>query len=249
MTFTRNIALVDETNSIGNAVLAEVAGALSAYLSDDVAKHYPHVRAVVTPQPKVNAGQWSLRVQDQLDQPDALGYHTEDKHNQPVSYIEKTADWTVTAAHEAVEMSVDPSGNETHGARLPFGLEDSYARFGLRHSSTHVIYLLEPADPCEAVSYEIGGVPVSDFLLLPYYRTNPGAAVGYSFTGAIHRPREVLPGGYVSFANPDGEWFQVFNQGGQLQVQDIGRFDRASWSSLREWTDHHARTTRQAATL
>jgi hypothetical protein len=42
---------------------------------------------------------------------------------------------------------------------------------------------------------------------------------------------------------PDRTWWQVFNQGGQLSVQNLGS-DTTGFASLREFTDHHARLYR-----
>jgi hypothetical protein len=58
-------------------------------------------------------------------------------------------------------------------------------------------------------------------------------------------PREVADGGYVSFEVPQtGHWWQVFNRSDRLSVQDLGRFDKARFGGLREFTDHYARVAR-----
>jgi hypothetical protein len=242
-----HVALIDDTATIPRAQLERVAGALNEQLQDDVVRHWTHVRATVGTGRGAAPGQWSIRIREQLDEPDALGYHTTDDHNQPVSYVELTEDWTITASHELLEMVVDPSGNMMHGARLPNGLEGHYREFGLPHESSHVLYLLEVCDPCEAAAYEVGEVNVSDFLLPGWYRTSPLAAPAYSHTGLCLRPRQVASGGYVSFATPAGDWFQAFNRGGHLSAQGIGRFDRGRFSSLREFSDTFAREYRAGA--
>jgi hypothetical protein len=243
------VALVDETHRrIPAAELSQVAAALNAQWHNDFLPLYPQVRGsvVVYPLGAVPPRTWQLRLLDDLDDPGALGYHTDDG-NQPFAVIDATdaGDWHVTASHELLEMLADPWGNSMHGARLPLGTEAAYKRFGLPHASSHVHYLLEVCDPCEAFTYEQAGVQLSDFLLLPWYRTNPGAAHAYSFTGALMDQREVADGGYVSFEVPQtGHWWQLFNRSGRLSVQDLGRFDKARSGGLREFTDHHARVAR-----
>jgi hypothetical protein len=245
-----HVALVDKTGKLDAAELAAVSGALNEQVQADFAPVW-HVRATVGYWPSAPAGNpdttrtntWQIVIEKDLDQPGALGYHT-DELNQPVSYVEYTSDWSVTVSHECLEMLADPFGNRLHAARLPQGLED-YEKFGLAHVSSRVHYLLEVGDPCEATSYEVGGVDLSDFLLPAWYRTsklNVGGA--YSRAGGCSEPREVADGGYVSFSNGAGEWFQVFNQGGDLQVSDLGKFDRADHGSLREFVDQAARETR-----
>jgi hypothetical protein len=238
-----HVALVDDTGDVDAAELAKCAGSLNEQVQSDFAPIWK-VAATVGAYPEAPPSTWAVHIQKQLDQPGALGYHTDDQ-NQPVSYVMLTDTWTVTVSHETLEMLADPYGSRPHGARLPEGIEDQYAHFGLSTATSHVSYLLEVCDPCEATSYEVGGVQLSDFLLPGWYRTSPAKSVAYSHAGGCTDPRQVADGGYVSFSNPSShEWYQVFNQGGKLQVSDLGKFDKSSYGSLREWTDYSAREYR-----
>jgi hypothetical protein len=185
---------------------------------------------------------WQIHIQQQLDQPGALGYHT-DNNNQPVAYVMVTDSTSVTVSHELLEMLGDPFGSRMTTAALPQNVDPS--QVGLS-AGQRVHYLLELCDPCENASYQTGGVAVSDFLLPSWYRTAPSPCVQYSKTGYCKNPREVADGGYVSFSNDAQEWFQVFNQNGTLSVQDIGKFNKADFGSLREWVDSKAREHRAA---
>lgn len=224
--------------------MAGLAGALSEQIQHDFAPVW-HVAASVGVYPEAPAGTWAVHIQDKLDEPGALGYHT-DEHNQPVAYVEATSDTAVTVSHEVLEMLADPWGNRMHSARLPQHIDLDFRDFGLRTERSYVHYLLEVCDPCEATSYVVGGYPLSDFLLPHWYRSNPTPAPSYSCAGGCELPRGVAPGGYVSFAVGD-EWYQVFNERGSLQVQNLGKFSRADHASLREFTDHHAREFRSRA--
>lgn len=237
-----HVALIDDTGSVARAELEQVAGALNEQVAHDFEPVWHTPRASVgayeqAPGPNT----WAIHLQRQLDEPGALGYHT-DAHNQPVAFVELTADWTVTASHELLEMLADPFGNRLHAARAPVGVD--HERLGLPTPAHRVHYLVEVCDPPEAVSYEVGGVNVSDFISHYWYRTNPPALGCYSHAGTCSKPREVARGGYVSFCTDEGEWWQAFNWTGALELQDLGRFDRAEYGSLREFTDHHARLTR-----
>jgi hypothetical protein len=239
-----HVALVDETNSIAADELAHVAGALNEQVLRDFAPVW-HVRASVGAYPQAPASTWAIRIRHTLDEPGALGYHTDD-HNQPVSYVMLTDDWSVTCSHELLEMLADPWGSRMHGGRLPAGLETEFRNFGLKHLTSHVSYLLEACDPPEATPYEVGDVQVSDFLTPAWYLAHPGGKQAYSFAGGCKAPREVAMGGYVSFVAPSGEWWQVFGESGGLTVRDLGQFDKARFSSLREFTDFSARAHRVA---
>lgn len=237
-----HVALVDDTGKLGALVLAELAGALNEQIQSDFAPVWG-VAATVGAYPAAPPGTWAVHIQEKLDQPGALGYHT-DVHNQPIAYVQLDGGVTVTVGHETLEMLADPWGNRMHAAHLPSGVD--YTQFGLRSARSPVQYLLEVCDPCEETSYEVGGVQVSDFLLPGWYRTSPAKALAYSHAGGCSAPRQVADGGYVSFAVPSGEWFQIFNESGSLQVQDLGHFDKTAFGSLREWADSCAREHRLA---
>jgi hypothetical protein len=237
------VALVDMTGKIDRATLNEVAGALNEQIQADFAPVW-HVRATVGVFDKVAAGTWQVQIKTKLDEPGALGYHTDDVHNQPISYIDDTDDWPTTASHEVLEMLADPFGNRMHAARLPQGADSYYEKFGLTSKTSRVHYLLEVCDPCEATSYEVGGVPLSDFLLPYWYRSTTLAGGHYSRAAGCLSPREVAEGGYVSFSNAAGEWYQIFVENGKLEVQDLGKFDRMAFGTLREFSDHRAREHR-----
>lgn len=238
-----HVALVDDTGEYGLTKLQALAGALNEQIQADFAPVWK-VAATVGAYAKAPAGTWAVHIKRSLNQPGALGYHT-DKNRQPIAYVELTDTVEVTVSHETLEMLADPYGSRPHKAQLPQGLAAKFGQFGLGSPTDQVSYLLEVCDPCEETSYPVGGIELSDFLLPPFYRSAPGPHVQYSHAGGCTLPRQVANGGYVSFSNPEtGEWFQVFNEGGQLQVSDLGQFDASRYGSLREWTDEHARNHR-----
>lgn len=248
-TRTATVALLDETGHFSD-LLTHWANALTDQMVElrevwhDVRP--VHVMPVTTP-PMLT---WTLRIVADIDEPGALGYHADDGMT-PYAVIDGRQlprDVLVTLSHELLEMAVDPWGNERHGARLPRGVEQHFETFGLPTPKTHVSYLLEPCDPCEATTYEINRFPVSDFLRHAWYRSNPDPHItAYSRAGGCGFPRQVAAGGYVSFEVPvTGHWWQVFaDEAGRLSTQDIGRFDAGRHWSLREFTDHHARRARR----
>jgi hypothetical protein len=87
-------------------------------------------------------------------------------------------------------------------------------------------------------------VALSDFLLPGWYRSSVRPTDAYSHAQGCTMPRQVADGGYVSFGNDAGEWFQVFNENGKLSVESLGKFNRAKHATLREFADVHARTRR-----
>lgn len=246
MTLPVHVALVDESETVDMAELTEVAGALNEQLQSDFLPVWRLTPATVGAYPKAPFGTWAIRLRKNIGEPGALGYHA-DAMMTPYSLVDVDAgNWTVTASHELLEMLADPWGNRRHRARLVDEIEDDWEEIGLPRRSSYVQYLLEVCDPPEATSYMVGGIAMSDFVLHSWYRTNPDVRPAYSFAGGCLMPRQVAPGGYVSFVVPETEvWWQVFaDREGNLELVNIGRFNSAKYWSLREFTDHHARAFR-----
>lgn len=231
-----HVALIDTTGQIPVGELAQYAAALNEQVMADFGPVWG-AHAIVSVASEKPAHSWALKIQTSLNQPGALGYHT-DALNQPEALVELTSDVSVTLSHELMEMLADPWGNRMRSAPLPHGLDPS--QVGLQ-AGAWVSYLLEVADPPEAISYPVLKVPVSDFILPPWYRTGVGP---YSHAGGCTAAQQVADGGYCSFARTDGEWFQVFNEGGTLTVSNLGKFNAGESRSIREWADQHAREHR-----
>ncbi len=98
---------------------------------------------------------------------------------------------------------------------------------------------MEAADPCEAdaYAYSIQGVAVTDFITPHFYDPVATPATRYSFTGAVKAPRQILPGGYISWVNPEtNEWQQLryIDPHSPPTIVDLGP---AKGASLRVWID------------
>ncbi len=241
-----HVALVDMTGTIKADELARVAGALNEQLQADVAPAwkvqatvgvYPTTETAAGPQPP--RGIWRLELHDTIEVAGAAGVHLDDR-GQPYALVALAdGNWTVTASHELIEMVVDPSGNRLHTAA---------ALSGWQGDAPRVRYLVEAADPCEEVHYKVGGVTVSDFILPSFYRSSPrGSLAGYSHTGAVTEPLQILDGGYISFEDPtSGDMWQRFVVKGKVVDRQLqppaGRL-----LGLREFCDEQARAFRESA--
>jgi hypothetical protein len=64
---------------------------------------------------------------------------------------------------------------------------------------------VEACDPCEdnSYAYTINGVRVSHFITPHFYDPLVTSGTRYSLTGAIKGPRQILPGGYISWVNTE----------------------------------------------
>ena len=237
------VGLVDTTGEISADLVHAAAVALNLQVTRDLPQFWPVTATVMyLPDPKkIPTGVWPVQLVKTLP-PDEGGFHS-DKHKQPFSKVIATKSdpsWTVDASHEILEMLVDPYGNRMQSSvaiEIVGGkIKDGTGQYG---------YLVEACDPCEdnKYAYTINGVAVSDFITPRFYDPLVTPGTRYSFTGAIKGPRQILPGGYISWVNIEiDEWQQLLyvDPSKPPVIQNIGKADQTK--SLREWIDGLERT-------
>jgi hypothetical protein len=197
------VVLVDTTGTVKADTMAAAAEALNVQVTRDLPQFW-NIQATVSyrPDPKsVPQGMWPVQLVKSLP-PGEGGFHMT-SHNQPYAKIIVTPgsdEWTIDASHEIVEMLVDPYGN-----RLQTSNAIGIAGGRIKDGTGKYEYLVEACDPCEAnkYAYRIDGIMVSDFITPSFYDPDPASNARYSFTGAIKNPREILPGGYISWVDPE----------------------------------------------
>lgn len=236
---TANVALVSDTPVVDFSQISAVAAALQKQVTRDFGSIW-EVDATVgafDALESVPVDYWPVIVRDDINQPGAAGYHTDDT-GQPFSLVQADANWALTASHEVLEMLADPFGSRTIAGSPPPDAPDPVSGF------ERVVYLVEVCDPCEDAqfAYSANGVTVSDFITPAYYNPTASAGIRYSFGGNIQGPHTVLDGGYVSFGNPvDNHWYQTIVREGQPQLRDLGVISATNGKSLRELVDQKVR--------
>ena len=181
--------------------LMRVAAALQKQATRDFAPIWG-VKATVNAFLKLDdvpVGYWPVIVMDNIQQTGAGGVHL-DRDGQPYALVQYDEAWSLTASHECLEMLADPFGNRLAASR------------SVKAGQGRVEYLVEVCDPCEAPSfaYTVNGVTVSDFYTPHFFDPAASPGVRYSFTGAVKGPRDVLPGGYLSWHEPvTNTWWQL----------------------------------------
>ncbi len=232
------VGLVDTTGTIDAELVQSVAAALNIQVTRDLPQFWPVTATVMyLPNPKkLPAGVWPVQLVKSLP-PGEGGFHM-DKHKQPYAKVIASPDnegWTVAASHETLEMLVDPYGNRVQSSvaiEIVDGkIKDGTGQFG---------YLVEACDPPEddKYAYTINGVPVSDFITPHFYDPLVTPGTRYSFTGAITGPRQVLPGGYISWVNAVAdEWqqLQYIDPSKPPTIVNLG--PAKAEMSVREWID------------
>src|SRR6266852_487572 len=158
-------------------------------------------------------GAWAMVFLDDADQPGALAYHDLTPDGLPESkvFVKTTLAnndlVSVSASHELVEMLVDPAINLMTTGPDP-----------------KIIYAYESADPVEALSFEVNGIQMSDFIYPAYFEGfHKAGSVTFDQMDKVKKPFEILSGGYqIIFKN--GKWSQVF--GSEAKKKSFAKEDR-----------------------
>jgi len=228
------IGLVDTTGALEADLVQSVAAALNIQITRDLPQFWSISATVMyLPSPhKVPAGVWPVQLVKSLP-PGEGGFHL-DKHKQPYAKViatPKNDGWTIAASHETLEMLLDPYGN-----RLQSSVEIEIKANKIVDGTGQYGYLVEACDPCEddKFGYTINGVVVSDFITPHFYDPMVTPGTRYSFTGAIKAPRQILPGGYISWVNHEAdEWQQLQYLSSRPKIVNLGK--ASADKSLREW--------------
>ena len=158
-------------------------------------------------------GAWAMVFLDDADQADALAYHdlTPDGFPQSKVFVRTTLEnhdlVSVSASHELVEMLVDPAINLMTTGPNP-----------------KIVYAYESADPVEALSFDVEGIPMSDFVYPSYFEVfHPAGSVRFDQMQKVNKPFQILGGGYqIIFRN--GKWSQVY--GSEKKRKAFAKEDR-----------------------
>jgi hypothetical protein len=215
--------------------LAAVGAALQKQVTRDFAPVWgQHATIAAFPPGPIPPGYWTITVKKNLD--GELGYHHRE-HREPAAVVVHTRDWALTASHELLEMLADPWGSRLIVADDPRG------------TNARVRVLVEACDPCEEFTYSVDGIELSDFVLPSYYGPHrwrgsgksPAAARAYSFTGAITEPLSIARGGYLSFVDTKGVWWQQRWFGARRSVARLGRIGDGDARAPRHFIDAEMR--------
>ena len=158
-------------------------------------------------------GAWAIVFLDDADAAGALAYHDLTPDGLPLSkvFVKTVAsyreDLSATASHELVEMLVDPAINLMTTGPDP-----------------RTVYAYESADPVEALSFKVNGIPMTDFVYPAYFETfHKAGSVRFDRMDKVGKPFQILAGGYqIVFKN--GKWSQVF--GSAAKKRRFAREDR-----------------------
>jgi hypothetical protein len=156
---------------------------------------------------------WAMVLLDDADQPGALAYHDLTPDGFPLSkvFVRTTLEndelVSVSASHELVEMLVDPAINLMSTGPAP-----------------ETMYAYESADAVEALSFDVNGIPMSDFVYPSFFEVfRKRGSTRFDHLDRVKKPFEILAGGYQIIFQ-DGRWTQIF--GSRAKAKRFAREDR-----------------------
>lgn len=158
-------------------------------------------------------GFWPITIVDEIDVAGVNGYHWVDDAGTPYGKVlYRQTFWPLTVSHELLEILANPYVNRT---KLVKGIDDT---------GQEVEFLVEVADPVEDddYGYRIDGVLLSNFYYPAFFDLTKRAATKYDHLGWLTEPRKLLNGGYISWMNASGEWWQAFMVENKLIVRKLG---------------------------
>jgi hypothetical protein len=193
-----HVAIVSESAHLTFSDLSEIGAAIQKQVSRDFAALW-QIQATVDvfeTQDRIPLDYWHVVISDDSDDPTAQGYHRTD-HGQPFALVAFDDDCSINVSHEVLEMLADPFGSTMRASET------------VKDGGGRVQYLVEVCDPVQASSYTVNGIRVCDFYTPNYFDPVSGTGVRYSFSGRLTAPRQLLPGGYLTFFDPVSQnWFQ-----------------------------------------
>lgn len=198
MTPPQLITLVNGFSRVTDAEVASYARAQGVQFARDVSPMWGICPGVeFTPGGRSpSPGASPAWLSNTIDVDGALGYHDEDEYGVPYIKVADVQgyDWRTTCSHEFLEVKGDSPANIW--AQGP--------------GNTMVAY--ELADPVEGDSYDVDGVPMSNFVLPAWF--DPQAAPGsrLDFMGRLSQPFTMTPGGYMIVWHLNGQPTQTFGQ-------------------------------------
>jgi hypothetical protein len=170
--------------------------------------------------------EWPFLFIDDADAANALGYHDLTEKGQPVSKVfvrtttEAGEQVSVTACHELAEVLIDP------GAQL----------WAQKDGETFVAY--ETADPVEEQTFEVNGIPMSNFVYPSYFENfHEAGSIKFDHLGLLTKPFDLAPGGYLIISKA-GAVSEIF--GSREKAERFAREDRRQHRSQYRKRDGHA---------
>lgn len=214
------IALIDLSGNYTFEALQKIASALTYQTQEHYKKYWGKTGEVIAyrTEAEVPESAWRCRIVTEMDEKDKglLGFHLTEVRNGvtypylKVVYHGKETERTIS--HEMLETWEDPYVTNFMLVKATDANRET------------VEFLVEISDPVQSsdYGYEIDGIMVSNFFFPSFYNLIHVPGTKYDYMGWIEKPRQLLDGGYISFKDARGVWWQAYNRSNVLIFKKLG---------------------------
>lgn len=202
----RNILIVNQSTVVNSDDFTAAVSAVQKQITEHFAPAWGGLTAFLSiaaagpAAPQAVDGE-AVYVLDDSDQMGALGYHEVAQGDVPVGFVfartcqQNNIPWQTTLSHEVLEQLADPY--TTQCAVVPFSGRPAVA------------VEFEVCDPVENDSYQIDGVPVSNFVFPAWFQPAGAAKGPYDQMGRLTNPLTLTGGGYVGYSVNLRKWLEI----------------------------------------
>lgn len=171
------VSVINESSTVADADVARAVSAMGKQLAD-AAQVWGAMPAIEFVPRGGKSGGVPCRIVDEIDVPDAAGYHDEGPDGVPYIIVLAEPGWTVTLSHELLELGADSAANLW-----------AYGNRGR-------LYARELCDADQGGEYEIDGVRVSNYLYPAFFDPNAQLSERLDRMDRVSDPLATQPGGY-----------------------------------------------------
>jgi hypothetical protein len=210
---TQSLALLTNTTKVPFSNLLPVAAAIQKQLDGEFLKAWSaHGSITAWENPDTLPTDYApIFICNTISDPRLAGFHstTDQKPYANVLY-NPAEDWSIDVSHEALEIVVDPEGKTLQSAPSPIPEQGQ------------VDFLVEICDPPgRNAFYWIDNVKVADFCLKNYFDPTLTPGTICSQHEALTAAFQILPGGYLTWRDSTGQWWEQHNLGYLLPPEQI----------------------------
>lgn len=214
------IALIDQSSNYQFEYLQKIAQAMTKQTKEHFNPYWGSGGEVVaySSESDIPESAWRCYIVSEMDEAEKglAGFHLTETRNGitypylKVKYNGKKTERTIS--HESLETWEDPYVTN-------FKLVKA-----IDASRKSIEILVEVSDPVQSdeYGYEIDGILVSNFFTPAFYNLIDIPGTKYDYAGWLTKPRQLLDGGYISFKDSYGVWWQAFNRQNVIIFKKLG---------------------------
>lgn len=206
------IAVISNVKEIQGDGLEKMVNAINKQLSLHFAPVWAvESQAVVFQDVKTakSLGYYPVTIQYEIDEQTLGGYHAVGDDGIPYGLVKYSSRSSYVLSHEIMEIVHNPF------------LKKFRKTTGYKENEDDPLFVEEVADATDGKGYLIDGFEVSNFITPDWFNKTHQEGIKYDYLGLLKRPRELYEGGYISWMNVQGEYWQAVLTKGKLLYRKL----------------------------